>query len=161
MVIILITNYNINYGIDQSYIYLRWGVGHMTPEQRSFIMSRNKARDTKPERILRKALWHLGLRYRKNYRKLHGTPDIVLTRQKIVIFVDGDFWHAHGHQTHPGEQIQSNRKYWIKHLGRNVERDKEINDYLTENGWLVLRFWESEIEHDLIGCVNTILKYAG
>ena len=66
-------------------------------------MSRIRSRDTRPEVRLRKALWHLGLRYRKNWKKLPGSPDIALTRQKIAIFVDGDFWHARGHQEHPGE----------------------------------------------------------
>ena len=62
----------------------------------------NKGNDTKPEILLRKALWHRGIRYRKNWRKLTGCPDIVLTRQKIAIFVDGDFWHARGYQDRPG-----------------------------------------------------------
>ena len=123
-------------------------------------MSHIKSRNTKPEGILRKALWHRGLRYRKNYRKLSGTPDIVLTRQKIAIFVDGDFWHAHGHELCPGEQVASNKEYWVKHLSRNVERDKEVNDSLTQEGWLVLRFWESDIKKDLNGCVKKVLEYA-
>lgn len=128
-------------------------------EQRSYTMSRIKGRDTKPEIMLRKALWHKGIRYRKNYRKLPGTPDIALTRQKIAIFVDGDFWHARGHQDNPGEQVRSNKEYWQKHLGRNVERDKEVNDALTEEGWLVLRFWESEIRRNLSRCLEQIVGY--
>lgn len=128
-------------------------------EQRSYTMSRIKGRDTKPEVMLRKALWHKGIRYRKNYRKLPGTPDIALTRQKIAIFVDGDFWHARGHQDNPGEQVHSNKEYWQKHLGRNVERDKEVNDALTEEGWLVLRFWESEIRRNLSRCLEQIVGY--
>ena len=74
----------------------------LTPSQRHRNMQRIRARDTRPEVLLRKALWHRGLRYRKNWRALPGTPDIVLTRQHIVIFVDGDFWHARGHEEHPG-----------------------------------------------------------
>ena len=89
-----------------------------------------------------------------------GTPDIALTRQKIAIFVDGDFWHARGHETHPGEQVTTNKEYWVKHLSRNVERDREVTDTLTEQGWLVLRFWESDIKRNLEACVNTILAYA-
>lgn len=118
---------------------------------------RNK--DTKPEVMLRKALWHRGIRYRKNYRKLTGTPDIAITRAKIAIFVDGDFWHAHGHQQHPGEQVASNKDYWTKKLTRNVERDREVNDALTEAGWLVLRFWESDIKKDLPRVVAEIASY--
>lgn len=128
-------------------------------EQRSYTMSKIKGRDTKPEVMLRKALWHKGIRYRKNYRGLPGTPDIALTRERIAIFVDGDFWHARNHQNNPGEQVRSNKEYWKKHLGRNVERDKEVNDALTEEGWLVLRFWESEIRRDLEGCLKRIGEY--
>ena len=73
--------------------------------------------------------------------------------------MDGDFWHAKGHESNPGEQIGTNEKYWKKKLARNVERDKEVNDALTEQGWLVLRFWESDIKKDLDACVETILGY--
>lgn len=131
----------------------------LTEAQRSHIMSKIHGKDTKPEVRLRKALWHKGLRYRKNYRRLPGTPDIALTRQKIAIFVDGDFWHARGHEEHPGEQVRHNRKYWIRHLTRNVEKAKEVNDELTEQGWLVLRFWESDIKKDLQNVLEQINQY--
>jgi DNA mismatch endonuclease (patch repair protein) len=133
----------------------------MDRRQRSRTMSRIRSTETKPEVRLRKALYHAGLRYRKNYKKLPGTPDIALTRQKIAIFVDGDFWHARGHQEHPGEQIATNQEYWKQKLSRNVEHDREVNDALTELGWLVLRFWESDIQKDLDACVDTVLEYAG
>lgn len=86
-------------------------------------------------------------------------PDIVLLRRKIAIFVDGDFWHAKGHQDSPGEQIISNREYWVPKLARNVERDKDINDALLEEGWLVLRFWDSEIKKDLPAVLEKIKSY--
>ena len=75
----------------------------LTHEQRRKAMQHNRGKDTKPEVLLRKALWHKGLRYRKNYKALPGTPDIVLTRQHIAIFVDGDFWHGRGHEKNPAE----------------------------------------------------------
>ncbi len=128
----------------------------LTKEQRHHNMSRIKSADTRAEVMLRKALWKKGLRYRKNYAALPGKPDIALTRQKIAIFVDGDFWHARGHQDNPGEQVAANKEFWRKKLARNVERDKEVNDALTEAGWLVLRFWESDIKKDLYGCVENI-----
>lgn len=131
----------------------------LTPSQRSYNMKRISSKDTKPEVQLRKALWRRGLRYRKNYRFLPGSPDIALTHQKIAIFVDGDFWHAKDHQEHPGEQIRTRPEYWVPKLTRNVKHDKEVNDALTEAGWLVLRFWESDIKKDLNGCVNKILEY--
>ena len=131
----------------------------VTKAQRSHIMSKIRGKDTKPEVRLRKALWHKGLRYRKNYRRLPGTPDIALTRQKIAIFVDGDFWHARGHEEHPGEQVKHNREYWVRHLTRNVEKAKEVNDALTEQGWLVLRFWESDINKSLSRILKQIYQY--
>lgn len=131
----------------------------LTKEQRSNIMRHVRSKDTTPEKVLRLALWHRGIRYRKNYRKVSGTPDIALTRYRIAIFVDGDFWHARGHEANLGEQITSNIDYWKKKLTRNVERDKEVNDMLTEDGWLVLRFWESDIKKDIETCIERILRY--
>lgn len=133
----------------------------LTPKQRNHAMQAVHSNNTKPELLLRKALWHRGLRYRKNYKKLPGTPDIVITRCHIAIFVDGDFWHAKGHTEHPGEQIGSNKEYWQKKLKQNVERDKAVNDELTDMGWLVLRFWESDIKKDLQKCVDMICEYCG
>ena len=131
----------------------------LTKEQRHHNMSCIRSKDTKAEVLLRKALWKKGLRYRKNYAALPGKPDIALTRQKIAIFVDGDFWHARGHQDCPGEQVASNRDYWKKKLARNVERDRDVTDALTEEGWLVLRFWETDIKKDLAGCLKQIEEY--
>ena len=133
----------------------------LTQKQRHKNMSHLRGKNTKPEILLRKALWHRGLRYRKNYKMLPGSPDIVITRYHIAVFVDGDFWHAKGHQERPGEQIESNKEFWQKKLKRNIEREKEVNDELTDMGWLVLRFWESDIKKDLQKCVETICKYCG
>lgn len=115
--------------------------------------------DIKPEVLLHKALWKRGIRYRKNCAHLPGKPDIVLTRYKIAIFVDGDFWHARGHQDCPGEQVTSNKEFWQKKLKNNVERDKAVNDALTEDGWLVLRFWSSDVMKHLDDCIKQILQY--
>ncbi len=133
----------------------------LSREQRHKNMSHIRAKDTTPEILLRKALWHCGLRYRKNYRQLPGSPDIAITRYRIAIFVDGDFWHAKGHREHPGEQIATNKEFWQKKLKRNVERDKEVNDELTDMDWVVLRFWESDIKKDLKKCVKTVCEYCG
>lgn len=131
----------------------------MTREQRHKNMSHIRSKDTKPEVLLRKALWKRGIRYRKNYAALPGKTDIALTRYKIAIFVDGDFWHARGHQDSPGEQVASNKEYWQKKLRNNVERDKAVNDILTEDGWLVLRFGSSDVMKHLDECINQILQY--
>lgn len=132
---------------------------NLNKEQRRKAMQHVKSAETVPEIILRKALWRRGLRYRKNYKNLPGTPDIVLLRPKIAIFVDGDFWHGRGHEHNPGEQISSNKKYWRKKLMRNIERDKEANDALLQEGWLVLRFWEGDILKNVESCIDEILRY--
>ena len=131
----------------------------MTKSQRHLNMQHIRGKDSKPEIILRQALWKKGIRYRKNYKRLPGCPDIVLTRYKIAIFVAGDFWHARGYQDNPGSQINSNKAFWQKKLTRNVERDKEVNDRLTQMGWLVLRFWESDICKNLPYVLEEIDKY--
>lgn len=124
-------------------------------------MQRIRSKDTKAEIKLRKALWHKGIRYRKNYKDLPGKPDIAITKHRIAVFVDGDFWHAHGHEDQPGKQIATNKKYWAAKMKRNVERDRFVNELLLEQGWLVLRFWESDVKKDLDTCVQTVLKYLG
>lgn len=129
---------------------------NITPEQRHKNMQHIKSCNTKPEILLRNALWHLGIRYRKNYSSLAGKPDIAITRCKIAIFVDGDFWHA---KNLASNQVKSHREYWLPKLKKNKMRDDEVNDILTSQGWMVLRFWESDINKDLDGCVNEILKY--
>ena len=131
----------------------------LTKEQRRKNMQHIRGRDTKAEVLLRKTLWHIGIRYRKNYRMLPGSPDIAITKYRIAIFVDGDFWHARGHQEAPGEQIGTNREFWKKKLKRNVERDQEVNEALLEQGWLVLRYWESDVLKNIEGCVSGIMEY--
>lgn len=131
----------------------------LTKEQRKKNMQHIRSKDTKAELLLRKALWHKGLRYRKNVKSLPGTPDIVFTKQKIAVFVDGDFWHARGHQDKPGEQVATNKDFWRKKLTDNVERDRFVNDALLEQGWLVLRFWESDVKKNLDKCVDEILQF--
>lgn len=122
-------------------------------------MRRIRSKDTKPEIILRRALWKRGIRYRKNVRVLPGTPDIVIAGRKIAVFIDGDFWHARGHRENPGEEVASNQPFWRKKLARNVERDREVNDALTEMGWLVLRFWASDVEKNLARVLVEIEAY--
>lgn len=131
----------------------------MTKEQRRRNMQHIKATDTKAEKMLRLALWHRGFRYRKNWKKLPGKPDIVLTKPKIAIFVDGDFWHARNHLNNPGEQVASNKAFWSKKLSDNVARDKEVNNLLAEQGYVVLRFWETDVKNDLEGCLKKVMDY--
>ena len=123
------------------------------------IVSKNMksihSRDTSIELRLRKALWKKGYRYRKNYKKLPGTPDIVLTCYKIAIFCDSEFWHGYDWEHRKGD-FKKHREFWIRKIERNIERDKEVNEKLQAEGWTVLRFWGREIKHDLETCVMTI-----
>lgn len=131
----------------------------LRPEQRKKNMQHIRSKDTKAEIMFRKALWTKGIRYRKNFALLPGKPDIAITKHRIAIFVDGDFWHARGHEDNPGEQIGTNKEYWIPKLKCNVERDRYVDEMLLEQGWLVLRFWESDVKKDLDRCLKILCDY--
>ena len=124
------------------------------------IMSAVKSKDTRPELKIRKALWKEGLRYRVNYKRLPGKPDIVFTKWKVAVFCDGDFWHGHNWAIRGlsslQEELAGYSQYWRDKIIRNIERDEENNKALKALGWTVIRIWESEIKNDLDGCVETI-----
>ena len=106
----------------------------------------NRAHDTKPELILRRALWRLGLRYRKNVTTLPGKPDIVFPGAKVAIFCDGDFWHGKDWEQRKVKLSQgSNAEYWIAKIQRNIDRDRKNTSTLERQGWQVIRLWESAI----------------
>ena len=128
----------------------------LTPEQRFKVMQGNTKKDTKIELILRKALWHNGVRYRKNVKDVIGTPDICIKKYKIAIFCDGDFWHG---KDFSDDKFKTNKKFWDNKIKRNKERDLETTIKLRDNGWTVLRFWESEIKASLAACVKVILHH--
>ena len=114
-------------------------------------------RDTKIEVILRKALWSKGYRYRKNYKKFPGSPDIVLTKYKIAIFCDGEFFHGKDWDTLKKRLEKSNNsEFWINKISRNIERDDEINKKLDFEGWTVIRFWGEDIKKHADECVKVV-----
>ena len=131
-----------------------------SPEITSKIMSAIPSKNTRPEIALRKALWSQKLRYRVNYKKLPGKPDIVFTKQKVVVFCDGDYWHGHNWAVRGlsslEEELAGYSEYWQNKILRNIERDKENNKALRSLGWTVVRIWESDIKKDLDGCVRTV-----
>ena len=136
----------------------------LTKEQRRKAMSHIRGKDTSIELRLRKALWHNGYRYRKNYKALPGTPDIVLTKYKIVIFCDGEFFHGKDWETlRQHLENGNNSQFWIGKIARNINRDDEINKKLCALGWTVLRFWGEDIKKHLDDCVKvveeTVLDY--
>lgn len=129
----------------------------LTPEQRHRNMQNIKAKDTSIECILRKALWSKGYRYRKNYKDLPGKPDIVLTKYKIAIFCDSEFFHGKDwEQLEKQLRRGKNADFWIAKISRNMERDTEINAELKGLGWTVLRFWGKEIKKHTDECVNVV-----
>ena len=129
---------------------------NLTPEQRYKNMSRIKSTNSKIEIILRSELWKQGIRYRKNYKKLPGKPDIVIIKKKIAIFCDSEFWHGKNWK-YQQQRITSNQDYWLNKIKRNIERDKFVNDQLNEMGWTVLRFWGKDILKNTSLCVQKII----
>ena len=120
-------------------------------------MKNIRGKDTKIEVLLRKALWNKGYRYRKNYKKLSESPDIVLTKYKIAIFCDGEFFHGKDWEIlKPRLEKSHNSDYWINKISRNKERDEEINKKLLFLGWTVIRFWGKDIKNNLEQCVQVI-----
>lgn len=133
------------------------------PETTHKIMSAVKSKDTRPELALRKELWRRGLRYRKNYKKLPGKPDIVFPRARLAVFCDGDFWHGHnwairGYGSLENE-LQRYSRAWADKITRNIQRDERTNEELEDVGWKVLRIWESDIKADVKRC-GDIVEYA-
>ena len=129
----------------------------LTPEQRRKNMQAIRSKDTKIEVSLRNALWHRGIRYRKNYKNLLGKPDIAITKYRIAVFCDSDFWHGYDWENRH-QRIKSNREYWIPKIERNIQRDKEVTSQLQEAGWFVLRFWEWQIKKHPDECVDVVVK---
>ena len=116
----------------------------LTPEQRRRCMQANKSKGTKPEVLLGKALWQLGLRYRKNSTTVFGKPDFSFKKYKVAVFLDGEFWHGKDWDKKKNN-IKNNREFWIAKIERNMNRDKEVNERLHANGWIVCRFWGNDI----------------
>lgn len=127
---------------------------NLTKEKRSNIMRHIHSKDTKIEIKLRKALWHEGIRYRKNYKKLPGRPDIAVTKYKIAIFCDSSFFHGKDYETK--KKPTTNLKFWERKIQRNMERDRENERELMGLGWTVLRFWDDDINKHLDECVRAV-----
>lgn len=120
-------------------------------------MSRIKGKDTEIEIALRKALWNRGFRYRKNCRDLPGRPDIALTKYKIAIFCDGEFFHGKDWEIlKPRLEKGKNSDYWIRKIERNMERDREKDKQLLFMGWTVIHFWGKDILKNTEECIKVI-----
>ncbi len=125
-------------------------------EQRRKNMQAVKSKDSEIELLLRKELWRRGLRYRKNCKAIFGKPDIVFIKKKVAVFCDSEFWHGYDWENRKND-IKSNREFWIPKIERNIARDREVNERLSSEGWIVLRFWGKEIQKETEKCVNEII----
>jgi DNA mismatch endonuclease, patch repair protein len=138
-------------------------VDHISPEHRSRNMSLIRSKDTRPEITVRSVLHRLGYRFRKNVKKLPGTPDIVLPKYKTIIFVHGCFWHCH-EGCRKSNKPKSNSDYWNSKLLKNMERDIKHQKNLADLGWQVSVIWECEtknkedLESKLLNILHTAEK---
>lgn len=130
---------------------------NLTKEQRHKNMVNIKGKNTSIELCLRKALWNKGIWYRKNYKKLPGKPDIAITKYKIAVFCDSEFFHGKDWEVlKPRLEAGNNAEYWVPKISRNRERDEEVNKELLFLGWTVIRFWGKEIKKNTEECIKVI-----
>lgn len=128
-------------------------------EQRRKNMQHIRSKDTKIEMIMRKALWKEGIRYRTNYKLLPGKPDIAITKYKIAIFCDGEFFHGKDWDALQIKlQKSNNSSYWLEKIKKNIQRDKEVEKQIRAQNWIVIRFWGNDIKRNVLSCVCTVKK---
>jgi DNA mismatch endonuclease (patch repair protein) len=130
--------------------------GFYTTKQRSKTMAKIKGSNSKPELLLRKALWKENIRFRIHRKDLPGRPDLVIEKYQLAIFIDGDFWHGYEWQK---RKPKTNQAFWFPKIERNIQRDLFVNDSLQVLGYVVMRFWEHEIKKNLSACVNQVKLY--
>ena len=128
----------------------------LTPEQRRKNMQHVRNKDSAIELKLRKALWHAGLRYRKNVRSIIGCPDVAFKGLKIAVFCDSEFWHGYDWENRKHD-FKSRQDFWIPKIERNMARDREVNEKLRAEGWTVIRFFGREIKKNIDGCVKVVV----
>ena len=125
-----------------------------TPETRK-RMSKVKLKGGKAETLLAKELWSKGYRYRKNDKRLPGSPDIAILKYHVAVFVDGEFWHGKDWDVRK-ERLQRNREYWIEKIEENIARDKRNDALLYQNGWIPIHFWEKDVLKKISDCIEEI-----
>ena len=118
-------------------------------------MSKVSLKGSKAETLLAKLLWNRGYRYRKNYKKLPGSPDIAILRHNIAVFVDGEFWHGKDWAVKK-ERLKSNREYWITKIEENIARDSRNDILLEQMGWTPIHFWEKDVLNNMPKCITAI-----
>lgn len=127
-----------------------------TPETRK-RMSQVKLKNGDAEQLLAKRIWHLGYRYRKNDRRLPGSPDIAILKYRIAVLVGGEFWHGKDWDKRK-ERLQRNREYWITKIEENMNRDVRVDNELRKLGWRPIHFWAKDVIKDSDACIAEIVK---
>lgn len=125
-----------------------------TPETRK-RMSKVKLKGGKAETALAKALWQRGYRYRRNDKRLPGSPDIAILKYQIAVFIDGEFWHGKDWEIRK-DRLKRNREYWIEKIEENMARDMRDDQLLVQIGWTPIHFWEKEVMKNLPACIAEI-----
>ena len=134
--------------------------GFYTTKQRSQNMSKIKSKNSKPELLLRKALWANNIRFRIHDKSLPGKPDIVIKKYKLAIFIDGEFWHGYNWEK-VKPSLNSNKSFWVPKIERNMQNDRIHNEQLQEIGYTVFRFWSKDILKKRDKAVNQVLLFLG
>ena len=127
----------------------------LTAEQRHKNMQAIKNKDSEIEVLLRKELWKRGLHYRKNVKTVLGHPDIAFIGKKVAVFCDSEFWHGYDWENKKND-IHTRREFWIPKIEKNMARDKEVNEKLQSEGWIVLRFWGKDIKKNTQDCADKV-----
>ncbi|MDR0373183.1 MAG: very short patch repair endonuclease [Nitrososphaerota archaeon] len=131
---------------------------NLTPEQRRKNMQHIRSTGTKAERLLMAELRQRGVEFSPYDKTVMGKPDLVFAEHKVAVFVDSDFWHGN-----PVRYVRpkTNVEYWDKKITGNKKRDRRVNRELKKQGWTVVRLWEYDIKHDLVGCITRVLGKLG
>lgn len=126
-----------------------------TPETRK-RMSKVRLKNGIAEQMLAKKLWHMGYRYRKNDKRLPGSPDIAISKYRVAIFVDGEFWHGKD-WSERRTRLKRNREYWIEKIEENIARDKRVDEQLQTIDYIPIHFWSKDVLKDVDSCISDIL----
>ena len=128
-----------------------------TDEATSKRMSKVKLKRGDAEKLLAKSLWHKGYRYRLNWKKLPGSPDIAILKYHIAVFVDGEFWHGYDWENKK-RKLKRNKDYWVEKIEENMARDQRVDQELRAMDWYPIHFWTKEVKIATEECINAIVE---
>ena len=126
-----------------------------TDAETSKRMANIKLKRGDVEVAIAKELFHAGYRYRFDYKRLPGSPDIAILRYHVAVFIDGEFWHGYNWNERK-QKLHRNREYWIEKIEENIARDKRVDEKLKDMGWIPVHFWSKDAKKDISGCVEHI-----